>query len=60
MTKLYSIFALVEGDWREYNGLEYTKKEAYNELKSLKRNSCCKFKKKCIRQCDTVELSVRR
>ena len=60
MTKLYSIFAFIEGDWREYNGIEYTKQEADKELRHLKRNSCCKFKKKCIRQCDTVELSVRR
>ncbi len=60
MTKLYSIFAFIEGDWREYNGIEYTEKEANKELRHLKRNSCCKFKKKCIRQCETVELSVQR
>ena len=60
MTKLYSIFAFIEGDWREYNGIEYTKKEADKELRHLKRNSCCKFKKKFIRQCETVDLSVRR
>ena len=60
MTKLYSIFAFIEGDWREYNSIEYTKKESDRKLRSLKRNSCCKFKKKCIRQCETVDLSVRR
>ena len=60
MTKVYSIFAFVEGDWREYNGIEYTEAEADKELRSLKKNSCCKFKKKCIRQCETVELSVKR
>ena len=60
MTKLYSIFAFVEGDWREYNGIEYTEAEADRELRHLKRNSCCKFKKRCIRQCETVALSVRR
>ena len=60
MTKLYSIFAFIEGDWREYNGIEYTEKEANKELRHLKRNSCCEFIKKCIRQCETVELSVRR
>ena len=60
MTKLYSIFAFIEGYWHEYNGIEYTKKEADKELRSLKMNSCCKFKNKCIRQCETVDLSVRR
>lgn len=60
MGKLYNIFAFVEGDWREYNGIEYTEKEANKELRSLKRNSCYKFRKKCIRQCETVELSVQR
>ena len=60
MTKLYSIIALVEGDWREYNGIEYTEKEANKELRLLKKNSCCKFRKKCIRQCETVQLSVKR
>lgn len=60
MTKLYIILAFVEGDWREYNGIEYTEAEADKELRYLKRNGCCKLKKKCIRQCETVELSVRR
>ena len=60
MEKLYGIYAFVEGVWREYNGIEYTEKEANKELRHLKRNSCCKFRKKCIRQCETVELSVRR
>ena len=60
MAKLYSIFAFVEGDWREYNGLEYTEKEADRELRHLKRNGCCKFRKRCVRECETVQLSVRR
>ena len=60
MGKLYNIFAFVEGGWREYNRIIYTEKEADRKLMSLKRNSCCKFKKKCIRQCETVELSVKR
>ena len=60
MTKLYSIFAFVGGDWREYNGIEYTEKEAQKELRHLKRNSCCKFRKRCVRECETVQLSVQR
>ena len=60
MTKFYSIYAFIGGDLREYNGIEYTEKEANKELRYLKKYSSCKFKKKCIRQCETVELSLRR
>lgn len=59
MTKFYSIYAFIGGEWREYNGIEYTEKEADKELRYLKKYSRCKFRKKCIRQCKTVELSVR-
>ena len=37
MTKLYSIFAFIEGDWREYNGIEYTESEANKELTPEKK-----------------------
>lgn len=48
MTKLYSIYAFIGGNWREYNGIEYTEKEADQELRYLKKHSRCKFRKKCI------------
>lgn len=54
MTKFYSIYAFIGGDRREYNGIEYTEKEANKELRYLKKYSSCKFRKKCIRQCETV------
>lgn len=54
MTKFYSIFAFIGGDWREYNGIEYIEKEADKELRYLKKHSSCKFRKKCIRKCETV------
>lgn len=60
MTKFYSIYAFIGGEWREYNGIEYTEQEANEELRLLKKHSCCKFRKKCTRQCETVYLSVRR
>ena len=45
MTKLYSIFAFIEGDWREYNGIEYTKKEADKELRHLKKIAVASLKR---------------
>lgn len=60
MTKFYSIYAFIGGKWCEYDGIEYTEREANKELENLKKYSCCKFRKKCIRQGETVEMSVRR
>lgn len=60
MTKFYSIYAFIGGEWSEYNGIEYTEREANEELRLLKKHNCCKFRKKCTRQCETVSLSVRR
>lgn len=36
MTKFYSIYAFIGGEWREYNGIEYTEQEANEELRLLK------------------------
>lgn len=39
MTKFYSIYAFIGGDWCEYNGIEYIEKEADKELRYLKKHS---------------------
>lgn len=31
MTKFYSIYAFIGGDWREYNGIEYTERAEISE-----------------------------
>lgn len=36
MTKFYSIYAFIGGEWSEYNGIEYTEQEANEELRLLK------------------------
>nr|DAI88990.1 MAG TPA: hypothetical protein [Caudoviricetes sp.] len=60
MAKFYCIYAFIGGDWCKYNGIEYTEKEVDKELRYLKKNSSCKFRKKCVRECETVEMSVHR
>lgn len=60
MTKWYSIYVFIGGEWCEYDETEYTEQEANRLLKCLKKSCYCNFKKKCIRNSETVEMSVRR